>query len=167
MSTVSATVEVQVPVERLFTAIGLAWEGGTVLREPATTPDVAPSARMGTGFRLPCAGHRWKLPRDMELEVDQYLAPCGWRAVSRPDARFSWTVALAPLGDGSALTCVLRYTPAGVASLVRDRMTGRRTRRRALLDLLATWKRDVERQDALGRLRATLEPREAAAPDHG
>lgn len=167
MSTVSATVEVQVPVERLFTALCLAWEGGTALREPATTPDVAPSGRMGTGFRLPCAGRRWKLPRDLELEVDQYLAPAGWRAISRPDGRFSWTVVLAPVGDGAALTCVLCYTPAGVASRLRDRMTGRRTRRRALLDLLATWKRDVERQDALGRLRASLEPREAAAPHHG
>jgi hypothetical protein len=167
MSTLSATIDLHVPAEQLFTHLALAWESGTALGNPQ--PGAAPDAcaRMAVGLRLPCTGEDWALPADVELEVRDLVEPAGWQAVSRPDPAFSWTVRIAPLGQGARLTCVLRYRPHGVRGRLAERLGGRRRRRRALRRLLGAWQADAERQDALGRLRAALEGRGSAHPRDG
>jgi len=164
MSTLSETVEVRVPAEQLFTWLATLWESGVALGDPRPGAGVLPAARMGRGFRLPCGGRSWGLPLDTELEVRDYAEPEGWRAVSRPDAVFSWTVRIAPVAGGAVLTCVLRHVPAGVVARLRERLAGQRARRRVLRQLLDVWKTDAERQEALGRLRVALDVRGPAPP---
>jgi len=157
MSTVSLSANVNVPPGQLFTHLATLWESGAGLGGEGSRTARPSSIRLGPGFRLRCAGRRWGLPADAELEIEEYFEAEGWRAVSRPDPILSWTVRIAPLERGAHLTCVLRHAPGGVADWLRDRLLGRRRRTRALRQAMHDWKAHVERQEALRRLRAVLD----------
>jgi hypothetical protein len=166
LSTVSASVEVHVPPEQLFTHIATLWESGAGLGSEGAG-DVIAGCRMGTGFRLHCVGREWGIPRDTDLEVQDYVECAGWRAISRPEAVLSWTVWIAPHEGGAELSCQLLHAPRGLVPRVRDCLVGRRRRRRALRRLVRAWKASVERQQALRRLRGVLEAPGPGPPDGG
>jgi len=157
MSTVSESTHVSVPARQLFTHLATLWESGAGLGGEGSGRARLSSIRVGPGFRRRCAGRRWGLPADAELEIEEFLESEGWRAVSRQDPILSWAVRIAPSELGAHLTCVLQHTPSGVAGWVRDGLVGRRRRRRALRQALHAWKAYAERQEALRRLRAVLD----------
>lgn len=167
LGTVSASIEVHVPPQRLFTHIATLWEGGAGLGDDGGAADVIAGTRMGTGFRLHCVGREWGIPRDTELEVQDYAECAGWRAVSRPEAILSWTVRIGPHEAGAELSCQVLHAPRGLMARVRERLVGRRRRRRALRRLVGAWKASVEREQALRRLRGALEAPGPGPPDGG
>lgn len=162
MSTLSVSVLVHMPPEQLFTHMTTLWESGAGLGDNGPGACVPASARLGRGFRLQWDGRRWGVAGDTELAIQDYTESAGWRAVSQPAEALSWTVRIAPLEDGAGLTCVLRYTPPDVMSRLREWLVGRRRRQRALRQLMDGWRTNVERQEALRRLRSML-----AAPGSG
>jgi len=162
MSILSDSIIVPVPPAQLFTHIATLWESGTGFGGERATGAAAHATRIGCGFRLGCSGHEWGIPTETELEIEDYDEPGGWRALSHPRAVLSWTVRIGRHTSGAELTCVLRHTPHGLKARVKEQLSGRYLRRKALRRLLRTWKASVERQEALRRLRVGLE---APRPD--
>lgn len=167
MSTLSLSVEVDVPRDRLFTHVATDWESGTALGVAETGGGQTPRGRMGPGFRLQCAGGRWALSEDTWLEVVGYRLPERWRAVSRSGPALSWEIRVAPTGQGARLTCVVVYRPGGLLAELRDVIWRRGPRRAALRELLEEWRRGAERTDALRRLRAASRPAPTGHPGSG
>lgn len=155
MSTLHLTEEVRVTPDRLFSHLSALWESGAALGGGGTKESPAVGARMGTGFRLPCPAGRWALPETTRVEVVEYRAPCGWRAVADSATELSWEVRIARAPHGSRLTCLLTYRPGGLFSGLRDRIRRRGRRKWALRRLLREWKEGAERENALRRLRAS------------
>jgi hypothetical protein len=153
MSNLSLSCEICIPPDRLFTHLAAEFEGGTGLggQEAGTRCDG--QLRMGLGLCIQCPGEGWALPEDMEVEVVEFQAPKGWRAVSRSGGDLSFEVRIRPSPGGSLLTCFLKHRPEGLWAGIREVIRLRR-RRAAIQELLEEWKKNAERQEALRRLRA-------------
>lgn len=170
MRTVSESLAIQVPRDRLFTHLATRWETGHELEVGSERGAGSSAGRMGNGFRTPCPAVPWQLPQDTELVVCDFEPAEGWNARSA-DGSVRWDTRLRPLSPRTTrLTCRIHHSPDGVGARLRERLVARRRRARVLRRLIRSWRDAAEREEALRRLRAASSaqdraPAPAEAPD--
>jgi hypothetical protein len=160
MRPLSESLDIRVPVERLFLHLAACWETGSGLHPGGAEQAPACVTRMGDGFSARCPATLWALPVDAELVVTTFAPLKGWRGVSA-DPPVVWEMRLAPTSPTTTrLTCSFHYRPAGAGDRLRELRVGRRRRSRMLRHLLQSWREDAEREEALRRLRSARDREE-------
>jgi uncharacterized membrane protein len=109
MARIEKVVQIDVPVDRVFSFVVTEWQGSMGFFEGIYDCRPVTDEPMGDGFRVAFKVKILGVEEELEMEIGEFVENQGWvaRSIRGPETRGIWT--FAPTNGGAELTYLLDY----------------------------------------------------------